>query len=87
MSDEETRRSIELKEYFIITPFKGIYNDIQYDYNDLVSRIVTNPYVSSDADSLSLSKISKMLIDYELISPPENQLSERYWPGDKEEKS
>jgi len=85
MSDEETRRSLELEKYFSVTPaFKGIYSDISYSYESLVSDEVTNPYVSAEVPSLSLTEVSELLVDYGLIESPSDESDSRYWPGDKE---
>ena len=49
MSDEETRRTIELPHYFAVLPaFKGVYRNIDYTYPDVVSTTVTNPYHSAN---------------------------------------
>lgn len=85
MSDEETRRSLELESYFCVTPaFKGIYADITYDYQSLVNNDVTNPYISSKVPPLSFSEVSELLVKYRLTDPPIDCISSRYWPGDKE---
>jgi len=85
MSDEETRRSLELNNYFSVTPaFKGIYSDISYNYVSLVNERVTNPYVSAEVPSLSLTEVSELLISYGLLDAPCDQSTSRYWPGDKE---
>lgn len=87
MSPEETRRALELQQYFSVLPaFRGIYHDITYDYPGLISESVTNPYVSADETPLSVEAIRQLLKDYKLLGTPEEQVSERYWPGDKEEK-
>lgn len=89
MSGEETRRSIELKKYFVVLPaFRGVYNKINYQYEHTVSTVVTDPYDSSIQENLSVESIKKLLIDYGLTDPVYNQENEssakRYWPGDKE---
>ncbi|MCI5218025.1 MAG: SDR family NAD(P)-dependent oxidoreductase, partial [Candidatus Electrothrix sp. LOE2] len=62
MSQEETRRAVELPQYFAVLPaFRGIYNDIVYNYMDIVSDQVTNPYVSADEKPLSSVQIGKFL--------------------------
>lgn len=87
MSHEETRRALELKQYFSVLPaFRGIYHDIQYDYPDLLSQDVTNPYVSADETPLTIEQIRQLLRDYKLLTKPNESTSSRYWPGDKEEK-
>jgi len=85
MSHEETRRAIELDEYFSVLPaFRGLYRDISYDYDGIVSHEVTNPYISQDEPYMSMDDLKIFLTKYNLIideqkSPP----SQRYWPGDK----
>lgn len=87
MSPEETRRALELKKYFSVLPaFRGIYHDIQYDYPDLVSTTVTNPYVSAEETTLTVEQIRTLLKEYKLLGMPDEPTQTRYWPGDKEEK-
>ena len=87
MSHEETRRAVELDRYFAVLPaFRGIYHDIDYDYPDLVSLEVTNPYVSADVAPLSALELRQFLKKNSLLAPPVLAQSHRYWPGDKEEK-
>ena len=88
MSDEETRRTIELDKFFSVLPaFRGIYNDIDYNYSTIVSELVEDPYVSEQQTSLTVKEVKKFLNDNKLLL--ESNTSEqdtRYWPGDKEEK-
>jgi len=87
MSDEETRRTVELDEYFSVLPaFRGIYQDILYEYDKTVSEDVTNPYVSGREQALTLEEIKRTLNSYGLLASPNETEKERYWPGDKEEK-
>lgn len=87
MSQEETRRALELQHHFSVLPaFRGIYHDILYDYPDLVTQKVTNPYVSAEETPLSVGQVRQLLKDYKLLAAPEESASSRYWPGDKEEK-
>jgi len=87
MSTEETRRAIELEYYFSVLPaFRGIYQDIGYNYSDIVTSEVTNPYVSEIEKPMSLDEIRIFLNENALLDKPNEQASQRYWPGDKEEK-
>jgi len=87
MSDEEIRRAVELNQYFGVLPaFRGIYHDIDYDYIDLKSYVVKNPYISSEETPLTVDQIRQLLNDYKLLGAPEETSISRYWPGDKEEK-
>lgn len=83
MSQEETRRAIELSDYFSILPaFRGIYNDINYEYPDTVEMSVTNPYISEFEHPLQMEQIKELLAD-SLQLKPDGQMIQRYWPGDK----
>jgi FlaA1/EpsC-like NDP-sugar epimerase len=87
MSHEETRRAVELPLYFSVLPaFRGIYDDIQYNYADLVTDQVTNPYVSAEETPLDLPQVRSFLKQNGLLDHPEEDMTQRYWPGDKEEK-
>lgn len=85
MSPEETRRAVELDEYFSVLPaFRGIYHDIPYDYPGILSAAVTNPYVSAEERPLSVNEIREFLRVNDLLDTPEQETAQRYWPGDKE---
>ena len=87
MSGEETRRALELEDYFSITPaFKGIYQNIAYDYAGVVSDCVSNPYVSENEVHMTKAEIRSFLEEHELLNKPQDHIAKRYWPGDKEEK-
>ena len=86
MSDEEMRRSVELARYFAVLPaFRGIYQEIAYDYDDVIADRVSNPYVSSREASLSGDEIVEFLRRNHLFDKPAESNVSRYWPGDKEE--
>lgn len=88
MSYEETRRSIELPSYFSVLPaFRGIYQEIDYSYPDMVTDTVTNPYISADETSLSKEELRNFLTTNNLLVTEriEDHPSHRYWPGDKKE--
>lgn len=88
MSPEETRRAVELENYFSVLPaFRGIYRDIPYDYEGRMDKPVTNPYVSADEAALTVEKIRSFLRINGLLGTPMEASSQRYWPGDKEEKA
>jgi FlaA1/EpsC-like NDP-sugar epimerase len=89
MSDEETRRTIELDQLFSILPaFRGIYSDINYNYSAIVSELVEDPYVSEHQTSLTVKEVKYFLRDNNLLLDfNTGEQDTRYWPGDKEEKS
>ena len=84
MSDEETRRAIELEKYFVVKPaFESLYRKINYSYDNVVSKTVTNPYNSGNEPKLSKEELRKFLIENKLLSESFVQGShpaERYWP-------
>lgn len=84
MSNEELRRTIELQSYFSVLPaFRGIYQDINYQYEDIVNSEVTNPYTSEYQQPLTIEEIKHFLDKYNLLESPTEQSERRYWPGDK----
>ena len=87
MSQEETRRALELSRYFVVLPaFRGIYNKIQYDYPGILSSKVINPYISRDEKALSYDTLRIFLKENSLLKQPGELTEQRYWPGDKEAK-
>ena len=84
MSDEETRRAIELTGYFSVLPaFKSLYRDINYDYEDIVSEEVNNPYHSGNEKCLSKEELASFLHDNELLEEAclsDSHPAERFWP-------
>lgn len=86
MSQEETRRAVELKKYFAILPaFRGIYRNISYDYSDILSTKVDRPYISHEGPLMDKEKLRQFLRENDLLQPKldkDEHPSERYWPGD-----
>jgi len=84
MSQEETRRAFELDQYFVVLPaFRGIYQDISYDYNNIISKTVGMPYTSAEEPPLSTHEITNFLKENQLFQAPSEDTFSRYWPGDK----
>lgn len=87
MSHEETRRVLELPQYFVVLPaFRGIYRDISYLYKNVISEDVDNPYNSANEKALTQDELLKFLKDNNLLLPhtlPEGQLARRFWPGEE----
>ena len=88
MSDEETRRAIELDKFFSVLPaFRGVYNDIDYDYSAIVSDLVKDPYISERQTSLTVKETINFLRNNKLLlAANTSEQNARYWPEDKEEK-
>ena len=68
MNDEETRRTIELQKYFVVTPaFKSIYHEVDYTYPNTVASGIGNPYNSSLEVAMSRNDLQHYLIENQLI--------------------
>lgn len=68
MSEEETRRAVELTEYFSVLPaFRSVYKDINYDYVEIVEKEVNNPYISSAEPALTKEELKEFLILNKLL--------------------
>ena len=68
MSEEETTRSIELDDYYIILPaFREIYSDIKYTYQSGKKSGVKDPYTSSAQKALGVKNIRELLKRYNLL--------------------
>ena len=68
MSDEETRRTLELEEMFAVMPaFRSVYEDIAYDYDDIINTNVTDPYVSSPDNSMGIEELREYVLRHRLL--------------------
>lgn len=74
MNSEEMRRTVELSDYFSVLPaFRSIYQDIAYDYPDVVSREIDNPYNSANEAPLDQEALRRFLIDNDLMFESESE--------------
>lgn len=89
MSHEEMRRAVELPNYFSVMPaFRGVYREIKYDYPEIITDHLSNPYNSSHEASLSQDELLKFLNDNNILSTAvediaDKQPANRYWPGEE----
>jgi FlaA1/EpsC-like NDP-sugar epimerase len=68
MSDEETRRTIELASYFVVLPaLRPIYNVVTYEYPHMVRGTVDRPYNSSGELALSPHELRNLLVNRGLL--------------------
>lgn len=90
MNQEETRRVLELERYFSIVPaFTGFYRKIDYEYPEILSRRVTNPYNSANETPLSKGALRIFLKKSSLFAEDaltHGHPAERYWPNGTESK-
>ncbi len=71
LSGEETRRTIELPDYFAVMPaFKSVYRDLRYEYPEVVAKTVTDPYHSANRPAMSAEQLRTYLYTHGLISGP-----------------
>lgn len=68
LSDEEIRRTIELEQFFTVLPaFKGIYQNIHYDYDCIIHDSVDNPYNSANEVALTRDELKTFLKKHQLL--------------------
>jgi FlaA1/EpsC-like NDP-sugar epimerase len=63
MNEEEIRRSVELPDFFSISPaFKNIYGEVEYVYNGSKGKAVHKPYHSANELPMSKDEIRDFLL-------------------------
>jgi FlaA1/EpsC-like NDP-sugar epimerase len=84
MSIEETRRAWELNRYFVVLPAYGCqHRSLDYNYAELISQSVGNPYNSSNEEPLSKEQLADFLKSNDLLEEDPTAIrhpAERYWP-------
>ncbi len=69
INEEETRRTIELKNYYVVTPaFKSIYDSIDYHYPGFITGQVKHPYNSKAGQAMPKEELRKYLHLHNLLS-------------------
>jgi len=85
MNEEETRRALELKRYFVVQPaFSCRYRDVNYEYADIISDTVTNPYNSANETPITKEQLSLFLNKNNLLEEDLSECqhpAERHWPN------
>lgn len=68
MSEEETRRALELENYFVVLPaFRNLYKRSEYSYPEEISRSVDKAYVSSEEPAMSKNELYQYLLAHKLL--------------------
>lgn len=76
MNHEETRRTVELPQYFCVLPaFKAVYHDIVYDYPQRNGTGVDRPYNSSQESEMSKEELRTYLIEKEILYKQEELIT------------
>lgn len=72
MNDEETRRTIELKDFFVVKPaFSNVYENVTYQYEHTLRVGVDKPYNSSIEKPMSREALRAYLLDNNLLNEGE----------------
>lgn len=91
MSEEETRRALELKDYFVVLPaFRSLYREINYAYPDLVSPQVARAYHSGQETPLERQALAEFLRTNDLLRPDSLEAPTppgRYWPDSEDDQA
>ena len=70
LNTEEIRRTVELEKYFVVLPaFKSVFDDITYEYPDIVQDCVPRPYNSANEVPMELEELRSYLRANGLIDP------------------
>jgi FlaA1/EpsC-like NDP-sugar epimerase len=69
MNDEETRRTIELEDYFVVKPaFTSVYESVEYHYDGIVHNGVDRPYNSAVESVMDKEALREYLKLNELLN-------------------
>lgn len=72
ITEEETRRVIELENYYVVTPaFRSVYRDVDYSYAGMNETKLDEPYDSSRAPAMSVEEIRAFLRTNNLLEDSE----------------
>ncbi len=84
MNIEEIRRAMELPRYFSVIPaFSSSLGKITYDYPEVISRNVDNPYNSASEKPLSKTALTRFIRENNLLKedePEREHPDQRYFP-------
>jgi len=68
MSNEETRRSVELEKYFVVLPaFKSVYQEIDYHYSDAIGGQAARPYNSGSEAPMTRDELKRYLLENRIL--------------------
>jgi hypothetical protein len=73
MTEEETRRSLELKDMFVTLPaFREVY-EIEYVYPDIVKEQLDKAYISANEIPLTKEELKDYLIKHKILEKAEQE--------------
>jgi FlaA1/EpsC-like NDP-sugar epimerase len=74
LNEEETRRSVELDDYFVVLPaFKSLYREVEYSYLGAKPVGIEEPYNSAVETPLSYEELRGYLIEHNLLDIEEQR--------------
>jgi FlaA1/EpsC-like NDP-sugar epimerase len=77
INEEETRRTWELPQYFVVLPaFTSVYHTIEYIYPEIVSKNAPKPYHSGNEIPLTQTQLKKFLNENMLLEECKNNIHE-----------
>jgi FlaA1/EpsC-like NDP-sugar epimerase len=72
MNTEETRRTVELKDFFVVKPaFTCVYENVDYTYENILRVGIDNPYNSSVEKPMSREELRIFLLKNDLLNEGE----------------
>jgi FlaA1/EpsC-like NDP-sugar epimerase len=78
MSDEETRRTVEVDDFFVVLPaFKSVYESISYEYPNMGAVGVDNPYNSALQSPMDQKALRLYLLDNKLLTAKDAASAEK----------
>ena len=87
MTGEETRRTLELSRYFAVTPaFSSLYKEVAYEYPEVLSQQVDNPYNSANEEVMGQEELREFLYSNKLLEGEAGEGFEpdrRFWGDEK----
>jgi FlaA1/EpsC-like NDP-sugar epimerase len=73
MNIEETRRAIELEDYFVVVPaLRNVYRNVEYSYPIEISSNVVRPFISSEVGPMGRGDLLKFLLRNNLLDENES---------------
>jgi FlaA1/EpsC-like NDP-sugar epimerase len=68
LNEEEVRRTVELRNYFVVLPaFKSVYQSIDYTYDSIVTDTVARPYNSRLETAMTRIELNEYLKRNEIL--------------------
>jgi hypothetical protein len=60
--------------FAVLPAFRSVYQEIEYDYPEILRREVTEPYISSGETMMTHSEIEELLVKCQILPSPLSML-------------